>query len=273
VRVSFLGVRGSIPATGTEFARVGGNTSCIALALDGEAPTLLLDAGTGLRRVADLLGDSPFRGTLLLGHLHWDHTIGLPFFTAGDRPDARVRVLLPEQGHDALTLLEQMMSPPHFPITPSQLRGDWTFETMEEGISTIEAFTVLTREIPHKGGRTFGFRIADHTGATIAYLSDHAPHQLGEGPHAVGAYHAAAVELAHGVDVLIHDAQYTRAELSERAAFGHAAAEYAAGLADLVGAQRVLLFHHDPSRTDDAADELLAGVSNTTPWCPRRSCD
>jgi phosphoribosyl 1,2-cyclic phosphodiesterase len=162
VRVSFLGVRGSIPATGTEFARVGGNTSCIALALDGEAPTLLLDAGTGLRRVADLLGDSPFRGTLLLGHLHWDHTIGLPFFTAGDRPDASVRVLLPEQGHHALTLLEQMMSPPHFPITPSQLRGDWTFETMEEGLSTIEAFTVLgawrgrahTRRSVHESGAT-----------------------------------------------------------------------------------------------------------------------
>lgn len=124
----------------------------------------------------------------------------------------------------------------------------------------LEGFKVLVREIPHKGGRTFGFRITDSAGRSIAYLSDHAPHQLGTGPHGVGAHHAAAIELTAGVDVLVHDAQYTRAELPARAAFGHAAADYAAGLGEAVQAHRVLLFHHDPSRTDDAAEALLANV-------------
>lgn len=265
MRVTFLGVRGSIPSPGPEFTHVGGNTSCVALAHDGRPPTLLLDGGTGLRRVGSLMNGCPFQGTLLLGHLHWDHVIGLPFFPAGDRPDACVRVLLPAQGRDAEDLLERMMSPPHFPITPSQLLGEWTFNTIDEGAHHVEGFTVLAREVPHKGGRTFGFRVTDPAGRSIAYLSDHAPHELGDGPHGVGAHHPAAVELATGVDILVHDAQYTRAELPARTAFGHAAADYAVGLATDVGARQVLLFHHDPSRTDDAAGELLTEVRDRFP--------
>jgi len=95
----------------------------VAVAHDGAAPTLLLDAGTGVRRVTALLGGQPFTGTILLTHLHWDHTQGLPFFGAGDRDDARVTLLLPDQqdGSDAEEVLARAMSPPHFPIRPSQL--------------------------------------------------------------------------------------------------------------------------------------------------------
>ncbi|MGH8993342.1 MAG: hypothetical protein ACRDZ7_17675 [Acidimicrobiia bacterium] len=92
MRVHVCGVRGSTPAPGGEFVRYGGHTSGLALAHDGATePTLVLDAGTGLRRVTALLDRAPFRGALLLTHLHWDHTHGTPFFAAGDRPDARGR--------------------------------------------------------------------------------------------------------------------------------------------------------------------------------------
>jgi ribonuclease BN (tRNA processing enzyme) len=265
MRIAFCGVRGSRPAAGAAFAAVGGNTSCVAIAHDGGPPTLVLDAGTGLHRVTELLGDAPFRGTLLLGHLHWDHTHGLPFFAAGDRPDAEVRVLLPEQGCIAEHLLARVMAPPFFPITPRELRGTWSFSTIDEGEATVEGFALTAREIPHKGGRTFGYRIADRRGATLAYLSDHAPHTLGPGPHGVGAHHAAAVALARDVDLLVHDAQYRHDELAANADFGHAAADYAAGLAAEVGARRVLLFHHDPIRTDEAAADVLADVRRRHP--------
>src|SRR5580698_1638927 len=116
MRVSFCGTRGSTPAPGLEYVRFGGHTSCVAIIADGaDAPSLLLDAGTGLRRVADLLGTRPFRGTILLTHLHWDHVQGLPFFASGDRDDAQVSLLLPaEAGVDAEALLARMMSPPFF---------------------------------------------------------------------------------------------------------------------------------------------------------------
>lgn len=251
MRVHLCGVRGSTPAVGPEFLRVGGHTSCVALAHDAaEAPTLVLDAGTGLRRLSALLDGEAFRGTILLGHLHWDHTQGLPFFPAGDRPDAQVHVLLPDQGREPLDLLSGWMGPPHFPITPSGLRGDWSFDGIGEGDHRLEGFDVLAREIPHPGGRAFGYRVSDGH-SSLAYLSDHGPIALGPGPDGWGPYHEAALELADGVDLLLHDAQYTAAELPGRASFGHSAADYAVSLAQRSGAKRVGLFHHDPARTDE----------------------
>jgi phosphoribosyl 1,2-cyclic phosphodiesterase len=251
------GVRGSAPAVGAEFTRVGGNTSCVAIAHDGDAvPRLILDAGTGLRSVSTLLAGAPFQGTILLGHLHWDHTYGLPFFRAGDQPGAVTTVLVPEQGASAIELVRRFMAPPAFPIGPEWLRGAWTFGSVDEGEHLVEGFTVLAREIPHKGGRTFGYRISDGVGS-VAYLSDHGPAGvLGPGPDGLGPYHDAAMELSAGVDVLIHDAQYTSDELPERVDFGHSAAEYAVELARRSGATSVVLFHHDPDRTDDEVDAI-----------------
>jgi phosphoribosyl 1,2-cyclic phosphodiesterase len=267
VRVWLCGVRGSTPSPGPEFAGVGGHTSCVALGPDDGPPTLVLDAGTGLRRLSGVLAPEPFRGTILLGHLHWDHTTGLPFFRAGDRDDAVVTVRLPAGQGDPEALLARSMSPPSFPITPSELRGAWRFAEIDEGEHVIEGFTVLSREIPHTGGRTFGYRISDGR-HVVAYLSDHAPHLLGPGPHGIGVLHEAALALASGADILLHDAQYTAAELPARAAFGHSAADYAALLAERAGARRVLLFHHDPDRTDAEVHALAAAVAAAHP-CAR----
>jgi phosphoribosyl 1,2-cyclic phosphodiesterase len=228
----------------------------VAVAHDGAVPTLILDAGTGVRRVTGLLAGQPFTGTILLTHLHWDHVQGLPFFQAGDRDDARVRLLLPDQqdGSSAEDVLARAMSPPHFPIRPSQLRGSWTFADVSPGQFETGGFTVLAREIPHKGGRTIGYRVSDGR-SVLAYVTDHCPAALGPGPDGWGEYHQAAVELAAGADVLIHDAQLLPAEHAQ-AAFGHPVADYAVELARRAGARRVELFHHKPDRTDDELDQL-----------------
>ena len=259
MRVHICGVRGSTPAPGREFCRYGGNTSCVALAHDGaDAPTLVLDAGTGLHNLTLLLGGKPFRGSILLGHLHWDHTHGLPFFSAGDRPDAKVTLLMPAQGNP-VDALGGAMSPPNFPITPDELRGDWSFAGLEEGEHEVDGFSVLAREIPHKGGRTFGYRVSDGK-ATIAYMSDHGPIARGDGPDGIGEYHDDAMALADGVDLLIHDSQYTAEEFPARANFGHSSIDYALALARKADARALLLFHHDPRRTDDQLDEIVAGL-------------
>jgi phosphoribosyl 1,2-cyclic phosphodiesterase len=256
LRVQICGVRGSTPATGRDFLRYGGNTSCVALSHDGASPSLVLDAGTGLQQLGRRMGSETFHGAILLGHLHWDHTHGLPFFPNGDREDAHVRLYLPSQpgGRD---VLKQLVGPPHFPITTDDLRGDWGVELMEEGTFEIQGFTVTTREIPHKGGRTFGFRVSDDR-ATLAYLSDHSPITFGPGPDGYGEYHQAAMALAADADLLLHDAQYTPNEFVTRSTFGHSTMDYAIGLGQRAGARRVLLFHHDPSRTDDQLDAEAA---------------
>jgi phosphoribosyl 1,2-cyclic phosphodiesterase len=261
--VHVLGVRGSTPAPGHAFARHGGNTSCLALARDGQPVTLVLDAGTGLRNLGTVLGERPFHGALLLGHLHWDHTQGLPFSPAVDDDGAEVRLCLPaqEDGDRPVDVLRRSLSPPHFPIGPEGLRGRWGFEGLEPGEHHLGGFEVLALEIPHKGGRTYGYRISDGRSA-IAYLSDHGPSALGPGPDGWGPYHDTALALAADVDLLVHDAQHTAAELPSRVAWGHSAADYPVRLAERAGARAVLLFHHDPTRTDEQLDDLVASFAD-----------
>jgi phosphoribosyl 1,2-cyclic phosphodiesterase len=221
-------------------------------------PTLLLDAGTGVRRLPELLADQPFRGTILLTHLHWDHVQGLPFFGSGDREDARVRLFLPsdEVRTDAGELLARMMSPPFFPIGPTQLRGDWEFGLIPCGAFEVEGFSVVAIDVPHKGGHTVGFRVSDGD-SSVAYIPDHCPTALGPGPDGLGEYHEAALELAGGVDLLIHDSQLRSEEVEREGSFGHAAAEYAVRLGTMAGAARVALFHHRPDRDDAEVERTV----------------
>ena len=254
VRLTFCGVRGSTPAPGSAFARTGGHTSCVAVQHDREPVRLFLDGGSGLQVAGDLVAD-PFDGTVLLGHLHWDHTHGLPFFAAGAAPGSQVRVLLPDQGVDAEQLLARAFSPPHFPVTPRQLGPGWSFGSVQEGWFVAEGFEILAREIPHKGGRTFGYRVTSGA-ASAAYLSDHDPVALGPGSDGLGARHEATLALVEGVDVLVHDAQFRAAEFPAVAHLGHASIEYALALGRKCGVGTVVLFHHAPTRTDDELDRL-----------------
>ena len=248
MRVDFLGVRGSVCAPGPDFVRYGGNTSCLVVRADEHAaPALLLDAGTGIRTVTAMLGGAPFRGTILVSHVHWDHVQGLPFFAAGDRAGASVRLVLPAQGgRSGRDLIAQTMSPPAFPITPEGLIGDWTFDAVQPGELEVEGFSVRAFEVAHKGGRTFGYTV--RSGSTsVGYVPDHAP-ELGVSDD--------ALEALAGIDVLVHDAQFLEHERPRAVDYGHATVDDAIGLAERVGAAQVVLFHHGPHRTDDALDEI-----------------
>jgi ribonuclease BN (tRNA processing enzyme) len=257
MRVYFCGVRGSTPAPGLPFVRYGGHTSSVALAHDGERPTLVLDAGTGLREVTNLLGAEPFRGTILLSHLHWDHVHGLPFFQGGAREGHRVDVLLPAVDGDPVGTIARGISPPHFPVGPLELGVGWSYSALEEGPLSREGFDVEVHEIPHKGGRAFGFRVSDGSGS-VAYLPDHFPLGAGSGPEGIGALHPAALALARDVDVLVHDAQFVQSEFPAVTYLGHSAIEYAVSLARAAHARALVLFHHSPARTDDEIDAIAA---------------
>lgn len=250
MRVRCCGVRGSTPAPGRGFVHVGGQTSCLAVTPSGsDRPTLVLDAGTGIRSVTELLGGEAFRGTILLTHLHWDHTQGLPFFTAADRDDAAVRLLMPTvAAQDPLTLLGRAMSPPHFPIGPEQLRGHWSFGSIGVGDHRIEGIRTRAAEVLHKGGPTLGYRLVDEQGS-LAYLPDHvaAPH----------AGRAAAIDLVRGVDVLVHDAQFLEHEAETAHAYGHSTVDEAVELALEAAVGELVLFHHAPTRLDHEVHDAL----------------
>ncbi len=223
---------------------MGGNTSCVAVWPEGERrPRLLLDAGTGIRDVTALCGDEPFRGTIVLSHLHWDHVQGLPFFAAGDRPDARVELFLPGHGRSATGLLARAMSPPHFPIGPEGLQGHWSFSMLDEGTRVVEGLSMCTTRVRHKGGRTYGYRLSDALGS-MAYVPDHL--LTGRTGNPSGAVTA----LIERVDVLVHDAQFDESESDLATEYGHSTVDQVAMLANRAGVGELVLFHHSPSRTD-----------------------
>lgn len=209
---------------------------------------MLLDAGTGIREVTSLLHGGAFHGTILLTHLHWDHWQGLPFFGAGDRDDAEVRVLVPAGGTSPREVLRLAMSPPHFPIGPEGLRGRWSFDPIDEGTQELEGLQVTSCEVPHKGGRTFGYRISSG-GWSFAYVPDHRP-------AAGGSERDAVVAWCRGVDLLIHDAQFVAGEEAVARDYGHATVDDALGLAVEARVGELVLFHHAPGRTDDEIDAI-----------------
>jgi phosphoribosyl 1,2-cyclic phosphodiesterase len=257
VDLVLLGVRGSTPAPGPDFVRYGGHTSCVAVVPTGAvAPTLLMDAGTGIGSLGALLGPAPFRGSILLSHLHWDHVHGLPFCRAVDRDDARVDLHVPVQdGVSARDLLARTLSPPSFPIEPEGLLGRWQFLATPEGTVSLEGFEVTAAEIAHKGGRTLGYRVTDAAGS-FAYLPDHAP------AHGISDQARALVE---GVDVLLHDAQFTEDERFLAEDYGHATVQDAIALAEDAGVGMLVLFHHSPVRTDGELDRIADGFASRIP--------
>lgn len=214
---------------------------------------MLLDLGTGLRYFGSRVPiDRPFRGSCLLTHLHWDHVQGLPFFTPLLREGSRLDVYGPAQD-DGRTLDEIVSStirPPLFPVSIDELPGTVRFHDTADTYLSIGTFNVMARLVPHVGP-TLGFRIEWH-GRSVAYIADH--QQPFDGSYSVAP---GALELVEGVDLLIHDAQYTPPEFKSKATWGHCTIEYAVWLAAQAGVKQLALFHHDPSRRDDDLDGLL----------------
>jgi phosphoribosyl 1,2-cyclic phosphodiesterase len=221
--------------------------------LPGRDP-ILFDLGTGARyygmaRPADL----PFNGSCLVTHLHWDHVQGLPFFPPMLRAGNHLDFYAPIQDGDRSIgeVIRSTLCPPLFPIELDVFPGDIEFHAKGDEEFMIGDVLVTSRLIPHVGN-TLGYRL-EFDGASVAYLSDH--QQPG-----IDVYEMSdnARELCEGVDLLIHDAQYTRDEFALKSTWGHCTTEYAVWLAIESGAKQLALFHHDPTHDDGHIDATLA---------------
>lgn len=254
MQVTFYGVRGSTPCHGDDTHKYGGNTSCVAVRIPGEQP-IMFDLGTGARYFG-ATQTAPFKGSVLLSHLHWDHTQGLPFFTPILKPGAELDIYAPQQddGRPLSRVFEEMIRPPVFPVTIAQFAGVVRYHELNDDDFTIGGVTVRSRLVPHLGP-TLGYRL-EWQGRSVAYISDHQqPH---DGSHSVTQ---GARDLAQGVDLLIHDSQYTLAEFPMKNNWGHCTVDYAMWLAQECGVKTLALFHHDPTRTDADLDELHRAVT------------
>ncbi|MFI5042986.1 MAG: MBL fold metallo-hydrolase, partial [Acidimicrobiales bacterium] len=248
VNISFYGVRGSTPSPAECNRRYGGNTSTVVIETDDDP--IIFDLGTGMRTWGMTQPcDGTFRGTALVTHLHWDHIQGLPFFPPVNQDGARLEVYAPRQ--ESGTLREafgDFMRPPYFPLHYSQLLGEVTFKEVFDHDFEIGSAKIKVRPVPHVG-ITVGYRV-DIDGTSVAYVSDH------QAPLALDKVAESVLDLCDGVDLLIHDSQYTPEEFARKSDWGHCTMEYALLVAREAGVRRLCLYHHDPAHGDDELDRL-----------------
>lgn len=251
MRVTFYGVRGSVPAPGPTTARYGGNTSCVEVLLE-DGTTLVLDAGTGMRALgAKLLESGRHQKVhLLLSHTHWDHVLGLPFFAPLWRSDSEIRVYpLPTDAQERFqrTIFDDI----HFPVSVNDIPAKVEFEKPSAEPWRIGSATVRRIALNHPGSAQ-GFRIDDASGASVAYLTDN---ELVRGDAGEAALDALA-RFSANAGLLIHDSQYLDSDMPDKYGWGHSVIDDVITLGARAEARSVVLFHHDPNRTDDDLDAI-----------------
>ena len=247
-------MRGSIACPGPATLRYGGNTACIELRC-GER-LVVLDAGTGIRGLGtDLVDAGPLEADILLSHTHLDHVLGLPFFAP--LFDARNRFTV-RAGHLATRgglrpVLERMLSPELFPLPLEGFAAELGCIDFRAGAAFALGGGIYVRTAPldHPGGAT-GYRI-EYSGRSICYVSDTG--------HKPGAPNRDILGLIEGADIVIYDAMFTEEEFARRPDWGHSTWNEGARLCEAAGADRLVLFHHDPRHDDAAMDRLVTDAA------------
>ncbi|MCK6535030.1 MAG: MBL fold metallo-hydrolase [Polyangiaceae bacterium] len=253
MRVTFYGVRGSVPAPGPTTARYGGNTSCVEVVLE-DGTTLILDAGTGMRALGQTLLDSGRHEKvhLLLSHTHWDHVLGLPFFGPLWRRDSELLVYpLPTDAQERFqrTIFDDI----HFPVSVNDIPAKVEFAKPSAEPWRIGSATVRRIALNHPGSSQ-GFRIDDASGASLVYLTDN---ELVRGEAGEPALDALA-RFSESASLLIHDSQYLDSDMPAKYGWGHSVIDDVLTLGVRAEVRGLALFHHDPNRTDDDLDAIQA---------------
>jgi phosphoribosyl 1,2-cyclic phosphodiesterase len=248
------GARGSVPVSGAEFVRYGGDTSCVEVRSEA-GELLVLDAGTGIRRLGMELAaaDRPVEMTLLFSHFHWDHLQGLPFFRPLYQAEARIAIAgFGGRRGEGMRALGRALRPPLFPVPFESAPAQISQASFKSGALRLGGMLVRRIPLSHPN-QGFGFRI-EADGASLVYLTDNELSLRHKG----GLEFADYVDFCRGADLLIHDAEYTPEEYPRHRGWGHSHYADAARLAAQAQVGALGLFHHNQERSDDALDAIVA---------------
>lgn len=259
--IQFWGVRGSIPAPGSETVRYGGNTSCVEMRVGGKR--LIFDGGTGLRVLGkSLLKEMPVEAYMFFTHSHWDHIQGFPFFVPAFVKGNCFHIYgaIAPNGASMKQRLHDQMLHPNFPVPMQVMQSDLKFYDLCPGEKMeLDDILIETGSLNHPN-TAMGYRIT-WQGRTAVYATDteHFPDRLDEN----------LLHLARNADVMIYDACYTDEEYhdpkSPKVGWGHSTWQEAVKAAKAAGVKKLVVFHHDPNHTDDFLDQVEAQVEAVFP--------
>jgi len=262
-RVRFWGTRGSIPTPGAQTVKYGGNTPCVELRTEA-GWLIILDAGTGIRELGRTLlersNGAPIRGDIFLTHAHWDHIQGIPFFAPIFGKGNHFTIWGSESLEQSVgKVVRDQMSPVVFPVTFEQLESTIDFRDLAVGTRCEgTGYEVKAFAVQHPGG-ALGYRFSQPggNGGALVYVSDNelAPHERYGSPE---DWRERMVDFVRGAAVLIHDTTYTTEEYDHHRGWGHSTFADAVELALAADVKTLVLFHHEPRRTDDDLEKCLA---------------
>jgi phosphoribosyl 1,2-cyclic phosphodiesterase len=247
-----FGARGSIPVSGPEYVRYGGDTACFEIRSQDD-DIIIIDAGSGIRRLGNkLLREQRLTFTLFMTHSHWDHILGFPFFKPIYDPQTRITILgCTETQGDIKKLLARAMSTPFFPVPFSELEAEFIYEddcVLSHRIGPLEIWPI---PLNHPNGGQ-GYKFVENN-KSFVFLTDNELGYHHRGGHSLEAYR----EFAQNADLLIHDAEFTPEEYQRTRGWGHSTYLQALDLAIQTRVARFGLFHHNQDRHDAAVDRML----------------
>ena len=247
------GSRGSIPVSGKEYIKYGGDTTCLEIRTKNDE-IIIIDAGTGIRRLGNLLlGEKRFKYHLIFTHAHWDHLMGFPFFKPIYHKQTEITVYrCPFQGQYVEEMIAKVLSPPNFPVKYGDINATIVYEEGCPGAFEIGSISIEPIRLSHpNGGNGYKF-IEDNK--TFVFLTDN---ELGF-VHPIGLPYDDYLAFSTGADLLIHDAEYTPQEYKTLIEWGHSSYQHAIDLAIDSNVGKLGLFHTNQDRSDDAMDEIVA---------------
>ena len=250
--IKIWGSRGSIPVSGQEYLKYGGDTTCLEIrAKSGDI--IIVDAGTGIRRLGNQLAKENCRDfNFIFTHAHWDHLMGFPFFKPLYSNRTRIRMhRCPYHSKFVETILSKLMAPPTFPIKYADTTAQLSYLDDSPKAFQIGSVSIETVALSHPNGGS-GYKFTED-GSCFVFLTDN---ELGY-THPGGLTFGDYLKFSRGADLLLHDAEYTPREYKTYIEWGHSVYTDALDLAQKSGVKRLGLFHLNQERTDRQMDRIV----------------